>query len=752
MRALLTCALTLLLSAAMADAGARPTTPETPATDRPKICLVLSGGGARGAAHVGVIEALEKLHIPVDCIVGTSMGAIVGGLYSAGMSAEELELQMNRPALQADMANSPPRSRLSYQDKEDELKYLLRMEFGYANDRYFLPQGIVNGNAPGRILNVLTLALKPDDDFDQLPIPFRAVATDITNGNMVVLDHGSLADAIHASMSVPGLYPPVHIGDQLLVDGGLSRNLPVDVARKMGADVVIAVNIATVLSKSKELTDVFSVSLQVLKLYGNQNVKDSIATLHSSDELIQPDLGDIGATDFQSMGDAIKLGEKQAYDQLAKRTDLMLSDADYAAYETKFRKVPEAPQRIDFVDVDGNGGVSPELVRARFGIKPGDVWDEQRINDGLRRLYDLGYFQRVDAVLVHKDGRTGIEVMVEAKEWRPNYLQFGIHIADDFEGDSSYELLGNYTVAEIDSLGAEWRNQFEIGKTRLFYTELYQPLDYKGNVFVAPNADYVNETFDLFRGQDRIAEYSSVFPRADLDLGFAVGDAGEVRGGVFYGHVVSQPRIGDPQTLPTYRDTLVGPRIEASFDTFDNGNFPSSGSYALITGYFPRHSVGGDVTYSKLDATFGHAYDMGKGSLLLLVEGGSDFGTGMPLYDQFQLGGFLSLAGERQGQLRGDRIFDAHALYAWRAGTLPTGLGRNWYLGFGMDAGNVWGNTNLGPGNTGMQYGGTLLLGADTLAGPLYFGIGAGKAGNRTFFLYLGIPINGNTLAPSFGN
>jgi len=752
MRAFLTCAFTLLLMAATADASARPAEPAAPASGRPKICLVLSGGGARGAAHVGVIEALEKLHIPVDCIVGTSMGAIVGGLYAAGMSAEELELQMNRPALQSDMANNPPRSRLSYQDKEDELKYLLRMEFGYANDRFFLPQGIANGNAPGRILNVLTVALRPDEDFDKLPIPFRAVATDIINGNMVVLDHGSLADSIHASMSVPGLYPPVHIGDQLLVDGGLARNLPVDVARKMGAQVVIAVNIATQLSKGKELTDVFSVSLQVLKLYGNQNVKDSITTLRGGDELIQPDLGDIGPTDFQSMGAAIKIGEKQAYQQLSKRTDLMLSDADYAAYETTFRKVPETPLRVDFVDVTGNASISPELVRARFGIRPGDVWDEQRINDGLRRLYDLGYFQRVDAVLVHKDGRTGIQVKIDPKEWRPNYLQFGMHIADDFEGDSTYELLGNFTVAEIDSLGAEWRNQFEIGKTRLFYTELYQPLDFKGRVFVAPNADYLNETFDVFRGQDRIAEYSTVFPRVDLDLGVAAGDVGEVRGGLFYGHVVSQPRVGDPRILPSYRETLVGPRVETSFDTFDNGNFPSSGSYALITGFFPRRSAGSDTTYSKLDATFGHAFDLGTGSLLLLAEGGSDFGSGLPLYDQFQLGGFLSLAGERQGQLRGDRIFDAHAVYAWRAGSLPTGLGRNWYLGVGMDAGNVWGGTNLQPGDSGMKYGGTLLLGADTLAGPLYFGIGAGKSGNRTFFLYLGIPINGNTLAPSFGN
>ena len=750
MRAILTSALLLTLLAG--SPSPRADEPVPAPAGRPKVCLVLSGGGARGAAHVGVIEAMEQLHIPIDCIVGTSMGAIVGGLYAAGMTAQELELQMNRPALQADMANTPPRSRLSFKDKQDELKYLLRAEFGYANDRFFLPQGIVNGDAPGRILNVLTVALTPDQDFDKLPIPFRAVATDIGNGDMVVLDHGSLADAIHASMSIPGLYPPVHIDDRLLVDGGLSRNLAVDVARKMGAQVVIAVNIASQLASGKDLTDVFSVSLQVLKLYGNQNVKDSIATLTADDALVQPDLGDIGPTDFQRMGEAVKLGEKAGYAALAKRTDLMLSAEAYSAYEAKFRKVPEAPQRIDFVGVSGNAGISPELIRARFGIKPGDIWDEQKINDGLRRLYDLGYFNRVDAILQHQGSRTGLEIVVVPKEWRPNYLQFGMHISDDFEGDSTYELLGSYTVSEIDSRGAEWRNQFEIGKTRLYYTEFHQPLDFRGQVFLAPNVEYLNQTFYLFRGQDRIAEYSTVFPRTDLDLGFSVGDVGELRGGIFYGHLVSQPRIGDPNELPSFHHRLVGPRFEASFDTFDNGNFPSSGSYAQVSGYFPRESAGGDISYSKVDATLGQAFSVGDGSVLAVLEGGSNMGTALPLYEQFQLGGFLSLAGERQGQLRGDRIFDAHGIYAWRAGMLPTGVGRGWYLGFGLDAGTVWGNTNLPAGESGMQYGATAFLGADTLAGPLYFGIGAGKSGNRTFFLYLGIPINGNTLAPSFGN
>ena len=753
MRALLTSALLLVLLAATAAGSAHAEPVPAPATTRPKVCLALSGGGARGAAHVGVIEAMEKLHIPIDCIAGTSMGAIVGGLYAAGMSAQDLASQMDRPSLQADMANSPPRSRLSYRDKEDELKYLLRVEFGYANDKFFLPQGIVNGNAPGRILNVLLVSLTPNEDFDKLPIPFRAVATDITNGDMVVLDHGSLADAIHASMSIPGLYPPVHIGDRLLVDGGLSRNLPVDVARKMGADVVIAVNINSVLAQGKELTDVFSVSLQVLKLYGNQNVKDSIATLTNHDTLLQPDLGDIGATDFPRMSEAIKLGETDAEKVLAQHTDLMLSDRDYAEYQTRYRKTPVEPMRIDFVDVSGNGPVSAELIRARFGIRPGSPWNQQKINDGLRKLYDLGYFNRVDAVLQTKeDGRTGLQIMVDPKEWHPNYLQFGIHIADDFEGDSTYELLGSYTVAELDSRGAEWRNQFELGKTRLYYTELYQPLDYKGSVFIAPNAEYLNQTFDVFRGQDRIAEYSTVFPHADLDIGFNIADAGEIRAGILYGHVVSQPRIGDPRTLPTYRDRLVAPRFSASFDTLDNGSFPSTGSYAQVTVYAPRESLGGDISYNKVSGTFGHAFDLGNGALLLLAEAGSNIGSTLPFYEQFQLGGFLSLAGQRQGQLRGDRIFDGHAIYAWRAGALPTGAGRSWYLGFGLDAGNVWGNTNQLPGNQGMQFGGSLLLGADTAAGPLYFGIGDGKSGNRTFFLYLGIPINGATLAPSFGN
>lgn len=734
-------------------AGSAPAAVASVATPPPrlKVCLVLSGGGARGAAEVGVLEALERLRIPVDCIVGTSIGAAIGGLYAAGMTSEVLEQVLNRPDVQADMADNPLRDRLTFQAKQDQFKYLLRVEIGYEDGHFFFPQGIVNGNDPGRILNVLSLALQPDQDFDKLPIPFRAVATDIETGDMVVMDHGDVAEAMRASMAVPGIYPPVPIGNRLLVDGGITRNLAVDVARKMGADVVIAVNIGTPLAQRGDLGDVFSVSLQVLKIFGNQNVTDSIAQLTTHDVLIQPDMGDIGVTDFDRMGEAIKLGEQESYVVLAKLTSLQLLPVDYEHYQELSRRRPLPPLRIDFVDVEGNQQVPTELIRARFGIAPGTPWDVATLNDSLRHVYDLGYFQRVDAVLEQADGKTGLKLQVTEKPWQPNYLQFGLHIADDFEGDSIYELLGSYKRTEINGLGAEWRNEFEFGYSSFLYSELYQPLDYAGHAFIAPQAEYLDQTFDVFSGKKRIAEYSAVFPHGGVDAGWQFDNLGEARLGWNYGHVVAAPRIGAQTTLPTYRNTLSGPHFILHLDTLNNSSFPSSGYFAFVNGFFPRRSLGGDIGYDKLDVTLGEAFGGDADSLLLLAEAGSDLGTTLPAYEQFALGGFLSLAGRRQGELRGDDIFDAHLIYTRHAYNLLSGLGRGVYFGAGLDGGNVWQNGQRITASS-LQYGISLFMGADTVLGPLYVGTGIGSGGNRTWFLFLGIPIDGNTLAPSFGN
>ena len=753
-------ALAVLLCLAAAPAGAADSTAAPAAVttavsgagaQRLRICLVLSGGGARGAAEVGVLKTLERLHIPVDCIAGTSIGAAIGGLYAAGMTSDALERALNRPDVQATMADSPLRDRLTFQQKQDQFKYLLQFEIGYEDGHFFFPQGLASGSDPGRVLNALSLALRPDQDFDRLPIPYRAVATDVETGGMVVLDHGDLAEAIRASMAVPGLYPPVPMDGHLLIDGGVARNLPIDVAHSMGADIVIAVNIGTPLAKGDELNDLFSVSLQVLKIFGNQNVDESISRITSHDVLLQPDMSDIGAADFSRMGDAIKLGERESYDVLSKIPELQLSAEEYERYQQTYRRQPVPPLSVDFVQVAGNARVPADLIMARFGLQPGSPWDVASINESLRHVYDLGYFQRVEAKLVEQDGKTGILLDVAEKPWQPNYLKLGLHIADDFEGDSIYELLGSYNRSNINGLGAEWRNEFEFGYSSFLNSELYQPLDYSGRYFVAPQAEYLDQTFDVFANSKRVAEYSTVYPHGGLDFGTQFGNVGEARLGYVYGHVVSAPRIGDQTTLPTYRDTLGGPRLLLHLDTFDNISFPGSGYYVFVNGFFPRRSLGGDISYDKLDVTAGRAFSWDDDTLLTLGEVGSDLGTALPAYEQFALGGFLSLAGRRQGELRGDNIFDAHLVYTHHAYNLIPGLGKGLYFGAGLDTGNVWQagqRATLGS----LQYGASLFMGADTVLGPLYVGVGVGSAGNRTWFLFLGIPINGSTLAPSFGN
>lgn len=725
-------------------AQADPAQVPTPNTgSRPRICLALGGGGARGAAHVGVLEALQQLRIPVDCIAGTSGGAIVGGLYASGFTAQELQATLERPDLQASMAGQQPRSLLSYPDKQYQLEYLLHVEFGYARGRFFFPEGIIAGGDPERILNVLTLATQPNTDFSKLPIPFRAVATDIDTGAEVVLDHGSLAEAMRASMSVPGVYPPVQMDGRLLVDGGLVDNLPVDVARQMGADVVIAVNVSTPLAKPDSLNNVVGVSLQVIILMGNQNVTRSIASLKAGDVLIQPDLGDISAVDFKRAADAIRIGREAALKALAPLHDLQLSPQAYAQYQTQHHHVPEALGNVDFIEIRGNHYIPTDMIRARMVTQVGERWDFKRINRDLEHVYRLNYFTKVTASIGHQGGRTGLVITVEEKPWQPNYLYFGLRIADDFEGGSEYGLLFGWTRTELNEFGGEWRNQFQIGTARRVYTELYQPLDYSGEVFAAPHAEYLNTLSYLYSGEDLVAQYGTRVIRGGFDFGGEFGNLAELRFGPSYGHVISQPHVG-ASTLPNYHDTLGGLRLRFGLDSLqgDTG-FPMSGSYLTLNGFWARDWLGSDVNYDKLELTGVQAFGDGTHSLVLTTDIGSSMHTQMPFYDEFTLGGFLSLSGLRNQQLRGQQVFSMHMIYLQRVGNLPSVLGNGWYVGVSLEGGNVWDSTQNISAH-GLQYGSALFVGADTALGPVYLGTGFSQSGHQTFYLYIGLPFNLN--------
>jgi NTE family protein len=719
-----------------ADAAATNT---TTIGQRPRICLALGGGGARGAAHVGVLEALAQLHIPVDCIAGTSGGAIVGGLYASGFTARELQTILMRPDLQASMANQQPRNLLNYQEKQNQLLYLLQVEFGYASRQFFFPEGIVSGNDPGRILNILTLITRPATNFNKLPIPFRCVATDIDTGGEVVLDHGNLATALRASMSVPGVYAPVELDHHLLVDGGLVDNVPVDVARKMGADIVIAVNVSSPLSNPESLNNVVGVSLQVIKLLGNQNVNRSIASLRAHDVLIQPDLGDISALDFNRTGEAISIGRQTALKVLTPLHDLQLSPQAYAEYMQRHRYTPQILKSLDFIEIRGNSRIPTALIRNHMVTRTGEQWNYEQIDRDVENLYNLGYFRQVNASIAQKGERNGLVITVEEKAWQPNYLRFGLNIADDFEGGSQYELLFGWTRTEINQLGAEWRNQFELGSDRGIYTELYQPVNFSGTTFIAPHFQYQNTLSNIYSGEDLIAQYTTSYVNVGADVGEEFGDIGEFRIGPSYGHVVSTPRVGEP-SLPSYHDNLSGMRLRFGLDTLEGDTgFPTSGSYLTLNGFLARGSFGSDTSFDKFELTGAQVFGNDSRSFILTTDLGSSLRTSLPFYDEFTLGGFLSLSGLREQQLRGQQVFAIHAIYLEHIGNLPSVLGNGVYIGGSLEGGNVWGSSqNISFAK--LKYGGSLFFGADTVLGPVYLGTGFSQSGKQTVYLFIGLP------------
>jgi NTE family protein len=706
--------------------------------NRPKVCLVLSGGGARGAAHVGVLEVLEKLDVPVDCIVGTSFGAIIGGLYASGMPPKFLERVLRNPGVQREMAENRPRSELPYRVKQRRAHYLFSIEFGYKNGKFHFPEGLVRGHSARELLNSLTLWTRPARDFSKLPIPFRAVATDIETGKAVILDHGDLAEVMRASMAVPGFYAPVRLQGHLLADGGLVRNLPVGVARQMGADVIIAVDVSTPLAKAESLNSVLGVSVQVVNLLTRENVKTSIAKLDSDDTIIRPKLDGINSRDFDRMGEAIYAGREAALAAAPALKKLSVSRAKFQHYLRHQRHMVPLPNEVEFIRIKGNNHVPAALIRSQIRTQVGRPFKLHVLKQDVRRLYALGQFQRVDTRVVHRNGREGIVFKVREKSWTPNYAELGLHLVDDFEGDSFYDLRFGFRKPAVNRLGGEWDSELQVGRTRRVFTALYQPIGYGSPYFVEPAFEYRNHAFYKFSNATRTAEYNTRAIDVAIAAGRELGNVGQVRVGIKAGNIDVTPHVGAGNLAEAHTD-FVGYTFGLGLSTLDNYNFPSTGYYLKFNGFLPRYGLGGDLNYDKVSLTAGKAFSFGDNNFLVNTTMGTSFGTRIPFYNQFTLGGFLSLSGLRQNELRGNQVFAARLIYYNRVSHLPGVLGGGIYVGGSLEAGNVWqdqGHNYFG----GLRYGASVFVGADTAVGALYLGAGLSQNNQAALYLYLGRP------------
>ncbi|MDF3021488.1 MAG: hypothetical protein K0Q92_2791 [Steroidobacteraceae bacterium] len=707
---------------------------------RPRVGLVLSGGGARGAAHIGVLKVLEENRIPVDAIAGTSMGAVVGGLYASGLSASDIERVMTSVDWQDAFRDRPSRTDLNFRRKLEDQNFLVKFPLGLKGRKFRLPRGLVQGQKLTQILRGLTLPVAQIQHFDDLAIPFRAVATDLVTGDRVVLDHGDLTTAMRASLSAPGVFSPVDYEGRMLVDGGLSSNLPVDVAREMGVDVLIVVDCGFPLLERGKLISVATVSNQMLAILIRHNTAEQRKTLHSSDVVIDPALGDFSSLDFTEHAKAMRIGEEAARSQQQRLAPLSVPDAQFhrvmAARTAKRTSLPE----VKFLQVEPGSEKYASAINALFGDQVGKPVNVPRLTRRVGELYGQGNLEIFDYRLVKEDDDFGLAFTTRRNSWGPNYLRFGLQLQNDFEGNSSFNAAARGTLAEITRYGGEWLWDFQVGETPRVATEVYLPVGYRSRWFLAPHAEFKIRTLPLVDDDERIlAEYRVRSTDFGFDFGRELGNYGEIRLGAGRTIGSARVRIGDPLLPPTEFDAnkFFG---EFRYDSVDDVNFPRrGGSFSLA--WQGEREGGGDSQKADLivfDQLYAHSW--GRNTAILWTTAGTRLDSDVDIVrSHYTIGGFLNMSGVTPETLVGPHFAVARGIYYRRIGE---GTGQGFlnvpvYLGTSLEIGNVW-NARRDMSFSSAKTNGSVFFGLDTLFGPVYFATGFDDEGGSAYYLFLG--------------
>jgi NTE family protein len=728
-------ALTTAHPALAADATTATPVPKA----APRIGLALSGGGARGIAHVGVLKVLEEMRIPIHCVTGTSMGAIVGGTFSAGVTPEKLQEVVLKTNWDEIFRDQPPRQEIAIRRKLDDYKTLFRPEFGVKDGGLALPTGVLAGVSIEAFFRVLTAQAYDISNFEKLPIPFRAMATDIETGESVVLDHGSIAQAMRASMSVPGALAPVEIDGKLLVDGGIANNLPINEARKLcDADVIIAVNISTPPLKRSEITSALSVAGQLVNFLGKQTVDEQLKSLTSRDVLIAPDLGDISAAKFDRSADAIRIGEEATRKLAPLLQRYSVAPEQYAELRKKQIAGANAPPTVGSIEFKGLERTNPEVLRALVETKPGEPLNEAKIGDDLRRIYGRDDFEGIGYTIGGATGPRPLIIEPREKSWGPDYLRFGLGLESDFKGDNQFNVLFEYRKTWLNRLGGEWLTQFQIGQNTYLGTEFYQPVEESGRWFVQPYASVGQQTRGVFIGNDKVADYRIGTVQGGIDGGAVLGTWGQLKVGPVWTHVDARVDTGSP-VLPAVKELTSGIRAQLFVDRLDQAWFPTDGVSANVQAYAALTSLGSAQSYQKLEGAARWVKSWGNNTVQIGVQGGTDLGSNMPAYESFTLGGPLHLSGYRLNQFAGREFWFARAMYYNKIFPLPDILGSGVYLGASAEAGRMT-NRFDGLPSPGQLWSGSAYLGADTFVGPAFLGVGVAPAGRWTLYMLLGAP------------
>jgi NTE family protein len=701
---------------------------------RPKIGLVLAGGGAKGAAHVGVLKVLEEMNIPVDYVAGTSMGSIIGGLYASGLSPQEIEREIQNIDWRDVFKDEPNREDRSFRRKQDDALYVFKAKPGFRDGAIQLPLAYVHGQKFDLQLNRLTAQVSQVKDFDRLPIPFRAVATDLETGKEVVLKSGNLARSLRASMAVPGAFDPVEIDGRLLVDGGISNNVPVSVARAMGADIVIVSHLGGDMLTRDQITSALSVAGQMANFLFALNSQEQLKSLGPRDVLITSRLGDIGAGSFDRINDAMPIGEQAARQAAESLRRYSLSQVDYDRYLAS-RGKPGAEGGADvvaFVRIQNRSKVSDEVISRYISAKPGEPLDVAQLERDIQQIYGLEIFESVRYELVEENGQTGVVIQAKEKPWGPSYLQAGLITSSNFEGDAPFRLGLTYTMTQINPLNGELRVGGQIGDEPALFGEIFQPIDPGAHYFVSGKLGYLTRNINLFDSEGN--NYAQARARGyalELGAGRQFGTWGEARLGYRRETGDIDIGIGAPTSSQDYDTGFLFVRL--TDDKLNSVYFPTKGHAGKLEWRMSREDFGADTDFDQATLGYHHAFSWGRNALFggLLVELTPD--EDAPIQSLYRLGGFLKLSGLSQDELTGQQAGLARLVYLRRINDIQFFKA---YAGASLEAGKVW--QDSGDIFNDSIVAGSAFIGADTPIGPLYLGYGHTDSGDGSLYLFLG--------------
>lgn len=716
------------------------------AAERLKIGVVLSGGGAKGAAHVGVLKILEEHNIPVDYIAGTSIGAYVAGMYSLGYSASEVEAIMMGVNWDSGYSDTIPRNILSYRDKQLRDRYNIPLNIGYNEGQVRAPSGLLRGQTMSQLLRQSTDLVQQFGHFDDLAIPYRAVATDLETSLPVVISHGSMVKAMQASATVPGALQPAQIEGKLLVDGGIANNMPVDVVKAMGADIIIAVDIGSPLVKKDKLDSTIAVLDQLSNFLTNASTEKQKQLLTDKDVLIRPAIDALSTTDFTIMPLALTLGKEAANGQLYKLSSMSVGPDEYAAYvEAKKAKgkllMADVRHPINEIVFDNQSKVSLNLLTETLDIKPGQAVSKDELNEALKRIYSLNKFERVDAEFVEgEDGRI-LTVTTKAKSWGPNYFQLGFNWEDDFNSESAISFDMAYTMTDLTFNGGEWRNEVKLGIEKLFATEFYQPLDRDQQFFSRARYQYDTRDWDLYDNNSRILTFDKKTHTIELGIGYNYTLQGMIELGLVAekGSIVNDVWLTQDLDFSSY-----GAYFRFGYDSLDSISFPTSGNRVTLNVYVRNEDFNDSIDDNQnqfsvqIEADWKGALSVGNHAFVGKASIATNNNDGVNTLHLSELGGFLNLSGYHKDSIMGaHKVFGAF-VYQYDLGRDALGMtDYPLYLGWSLEAGNVW-DERSEVTLTDLIYASSLYIGTDTSMGPAALGFGITDLGDKSFYLFVG--------------